>query len=78
MSKFRIPRKQKKKIPKGILYCYTPIKYDIEKGIYHVKPCPFYGYKHDEEFDYMMGWCKLVKTEVEDQCKSCGSRYPKW
>jgi hypothetical protein len=21
------------------------------------------------------GWCKLVKTDIMDQCKSCGERY---
>ena len=22
-------------------------------------------------------WCRLVKFEIDDQCKSCGERYPK-
>lgn len=29
-----------------------------------------------EEFkDKEISWCRLVKGEIEDQCKSCGSRY---
>jgi hypothetical protein len=67
MKKFRVPRKLKKKIPKNIPYCYTPIKFDMNTGIYHIKPCPFY--KHIKGID---GFCKLLKCEVEDQCKSCG------
>jgi len=53
-----------------------------------VKTCPFYTWKafkdmkplpswidddYLEEFgDVENGWCKLVKCEIEDQCKSCG------
>jgi len=62
----RIPRKKKKLIPKDIPYCYTPIGYDNETHIYHTKVCPFY--KH---VDGLEGWCKLVKYEVDDQCKVC-------
>ena len=25
-----------------------------------------------------ISWCKLVKLEVEDQCKSCGLKYGKY
>jgi hypothetical protein len=28
-----------------------------------------------EYADENINWCKLVKTEIEDQCKSCGLRY---
>ena len=88
MSKKRIPRKLKKKIPIG-QYCYKGIKFDLKTGVYHIKPCVFYGYikigdmpveEHmkdwKEEFkDEMVGWCKLIKSEINDQCKSCGERY---
>lgn len=85
----KIPRKLKKKIPKGF-YCYTPIMYDWTTGIYHIELCPFYGHIKlkeipinqrpkwmDDEYvneygNKMESWCRLVKTDIEDQCKSCG------
>ena len=68
-KKFRIPRKLKKKIPKGV-YCYTPTSgwkqfKDGHYG-YSIKSCPFYKSGED-----IFGTCKLLKCEVEDQCKSC-------
>lgn len=58
---------------------------------YTIKPCPFYTWKKfkdmkpqpdwmDEEFisefgESEHGWCKLIKYEIEDQCKSCGLKY---
>lgn len=88
-EKFRVPRKLKKKIPKG-LYCYTGINFDYSTGIYHTKPCPFFEYKKHKDIpinqrpDWMDdeyvaefgeesdGWCKLLKFDIDDQCKSCG------
>lgn len=81
---YKVPRKLKKQIPVG-LYCYTGLKYDRATGIYHIKPCIFYTHitvkdkpKIEEyERDYLeerIGWCKLLKTEPIDQCKSCGLR----
>lgn len=35
---------------------------------YWIKLCPFYQHTGEEIF----GWCKLIKYEVMDQCKSCG------
>lgn len=63
----RIPRKKKKKIPKGV-YCYTPkgIVWKENTFIYKVKLCPFY--KH---MDGLEGHCSLFKYEVIDQCKIC-------
>jgi hypothetical protein len=60
----KIPRKLKKKIPIG-MYCYTGLKFDINTGIYHIKPC----------FFYKNSFCKLLKCEIDDQCKECGLRY---
>lgn len=67
----RIPRKLKKMIPKNTPYCYNP---DFKKNAkqeslfpYWIKPCPFY--EHKQNID---GWCRLIKCEVLDQCKSCG------
>lgn len=70
----RIPRKIKKQIPVG-LYCYTGIKFDMNTGIYHVKPCGSYSSVPDKEYpDSHIGWCKILKVEIDDQCKSCNSR----
>jgi len=75
----RIPRKKKKKIPKG-LYCYTFVKtLSNEDGSYRgykIKPCPFY----DKPIDRggVFGRCKLLKCEVMDQCKECGLNYGKY
>ncbi len=66
----RIPRKKKKQIPKDIPYCYTPIKFDMETGIYHTKTCPFYEHKEDG----LIGHCRLVNCEVWDQVKVCGEK----
>lgn len=67
----RVPRKKKKKIPKGH-YCYTPmgVKY-TEKGFpkYKIKPCPFYKYVGGIE-----GHCSLLNCEVDDQVKECGEK----
>jgi hypothetical protein len=66
----RIPRRLKKKVPKNTPYCYVP---DHKKNAqqkelfpYWIKSCPFY--QHQEGIE---GWCRLVKSEVMDQCKSC-------
>ena len=68
----RIPRKKKKQIPKNIPYCYTPGHFDMETGIYHVKPCPFYEHRKGIE-----GHCRLLKCDVDDQVKSCDIGWPK-
>lgn len=69
----RVPRKLKKKIPKGV-YCYSPKEFPSEKTnwVYKINPCLFY--KHYEGIE---GYCKLTQYGVEDQCKSCGINYPK-
>ena len=56
---------------------------------YSIKLCPFYNWKKlkDLKSDYLdeddltkygensVGYCNLIKFEIDDQCKSCGSRY---
>ena len=56
---------------------------------YTIKTCPFYDWKKlkDIKPDYLdekglikygedsVGYCNLVKFEIDDQCKSCGSKY---
>lgn len=60
---------------------------------YTIKLCPYFDYRKykdmkptpywiDEEFlekhgEEKEGWCKLVKCEIEDQCKSCSLKYGK-
>ncbi len=81
MTKFRLPRKIKKQIPKGH-YCYKHIRFS--GFVQLIKSCHFYGNilikdkpEHlkdeiDKEFpDEIIGWCKLFKCDVDDQCKSC-------
>lgn len=64
----RIPRKKKKYIPKGI-YCYTTGEH-LNNGFgYKIKPCPYY--EHEE---YIIGRCKLLNREIEDQCKICNCK----
>lgn len=89
----KVPRKLKKKIPKGC-YCYTyngktsQVWRDEFKSFvtaYHTNVCPFYAHikckdkptnfqdEIDIEFpEEYVGWCKLIKYELVDQCKSCG------
>jgi hypothetical protein len=31
----------------------------------------------DEFKDNTLGWCKLIKGSIDDQCKSCGLKYGK-
>ena len=82
MKKARLPRKIKKQIPKGF-YCYEGLKY--VGYVYYVRPCPMF--KHiklkdlpidlqdeisDEYPEEYVGFCKFLKYEIVDQCKSCG------
>lgn len=87
MKKYRIPRKLKKKIPKGI-YCYKIVgkgskwneEAQQELPTLKIKTCPFFFKNH---FGY--GDCKylVIKDNIfngeneldfclDDQCKSCG------
>ncbi len=59
--------------------------------VYEIKPCSFFDFKKikdmepkpeymDEEFvlkygEERQGWCKLIKYEIEDRCKSCNLKY---
>ena len=69
-KRWRVPRKLKKQIPKNTPYCYTPTSgWKTLKGGgqgYTIKCCPFWEYRESD-----FGWCKLVKYNVLDQCKSC-------
>lgn len=86
-KKFRIPRKLKKKIPSGP-YCYKSLRVDPNTGTQYIKSCLFFNYimckdkpeeKQDEidkEFpNESVGWCKMLKCEIDDQCKSCGVNF---
>ena len=74
----RIPRKIKKKIPKG-WYCYeltgekTEVwneEYKTWVTSYKTKVCPFY-----ESGDGIDGRCKLLDCDVLDQTKSCDIKF---
>ena len=84
-KKFRVPRKLKKKIPNGV-YCYKGLRMDLNTGVYHIKPCEFFTHikckdkpvqdEIDKEFpEETIGWCKILKGEIDDQCKSCGIKW---
>ena len=58
---------------------------DMETGVYHIKSCKFYTHImlkdvpeeqkrewHKEYPDAVIGWCKFLTCEIDDQCKSCG------
>lgn len=56
---------------------------------YMIKRCPFYDWRKIKDLkpsyldakemikygEETVGFCKLVKCEVDDQCKSCGIKY---
>lgn len=64
---------------------------DCGRWGYTIKVCPFYAWIKYKDMkpipDWMdsediqkygeekVGWCKLVKCEVMDHCKSCGLKY---
>lgn len=79
----RIPRKIKKRIPKGH-YCYTPISIDPETFNMSIRSCVFFKYikckdkpeecqdEIDKEYpEERVGWCKHIRYEIDDQCKMC-------
>ena len=87
---FRIPRKNKKQIPKNKHYCYTPTSaFGFMEDGYTIKLCPFYSWRKIKDLnpDYLdekdlikfgedtVGYCRLVKCEIDDCCKSCGQKY---
>jgi hypothetical protein len=89
---WRVPRKLKKKIPKDTHYCYTPTSksgvMDDGSWGYTIKLCGFYDwlkikdlkppYLDEQDLgEETVGYCKLIKCEIDDQCKSCGQRYNK-
>lgn len=90
-KKFRIPRKLKKKIPKG-MYCYrytgktSKVWSEEHKTFitaYNIKTCPFYFNNHLGYGDCRFLFNKDKKYNgqddldlcLDDQCKSCGIKY---
>lgn len=60
----------------GVNYC--PFATNIK--VKDMNPLPDWV---DEEYlgeygESAVNWCKLVKCEIDDQCKSCGLRYGKF
>lgn len=73
MAYTKVPRKKKKKIPAGP-YCYVATSEwkmfeDGEYG-FEIKSCPFYESRPDD--GVYEGHCRLIKSEITDQVKSCG------
>lgn len=69
----------------GEVYQKWNKEHSIFLPVYKTKPCYFYSNikcsdkpeqlqdEVDKEFpDEYIGWCKLNKHEIDDQCKSCG------
>lgn len=71
----RVPRKLKKKIPKG-RYCYRRVgEFTIFKDGgrgFKIKTCPFLEQRSEGIFG---GHCKLTDYEVMDQVKCCSVKY---
>ena len=60
---------------------------------YTIKTCPFYSWRKIKDLKPLpwylnsndlgefgedtVGWCKLIKGEIDDQCKNCGLKYGK-
>lgn len=59
-------------IPKNTPYCHH--KFRNKKGCMVAKPCPFFCYRYNKEWDYEAHYCKLLKDflDVQDQVKDCG------
>lgn len=67
----------------------TPGFMEDGKWGYNIKLCPFYDWRKIKDLKpkYLdaedlikyggetVGYCKLVKCEIDDQCKRCGERY---
>ncbi len=83
--KNRIPRKIKKKIPKGY-YCYELLSFDWTNADTKVRYCKFHtsiriGDKPkelnedmdytEEELNMYDEWCSLYQCDILDSCKSC-------
>ena len=85
MKKWRIPRKIKKRIPKG-RYCYGfigPISWNAKVWYcdYHVdikiKDVPNKEYVKDliEEYgEEKVEYCKILGCLIDDSCKGCGTK----
>ena len=61
---------KRKEIPRG-LYCYEIIGSRKWNNIQipKTKNCPYYECRDEE----LLGYCSLIKEEIEDQCKLCGT-----
>lgn len=84
----RLPRKLKKQIPEGP-YCYKHLSIDPVTYNQHIKSCPLFKYIQMKELptqdeiskDYpeeRVGYCKWLRTEIDDQMKDCGINRERW
>lgn len=59
-------------IPKNTLYCHHKFKYNNHLG-FSAKPCKYWCYKYNKEYDCKMEYCKYLKEflDIQDQVKDC-------
>ena len=59
-------------IPKNSPYCHHKFKKN-KLGI-SAKPCKYFDYKYNEEYQCNMEYCKYLKDflSIQDQVKDCG------
>lgn len=62
------------RIPKNTLYCYTPIRFSEDYTKLHIKRCPYYKIKYNEEWGCNEEYCTYLKKflDVQDDVKDCG------
>ena len=62
-------------IPKNTPYCHHNFKANKKYGYgVSAKPCKYWCYKYDKEYDCKMEYCKYLKEflDIQDQVKDCG------
>ena len=60
-------------IPKNTPYCHHKFKKN-KKGQVYAKPCKYWCYKFNKEYNCKMEYCKYLKEvlDIQDQVKDCG------
>ena len=64
----------KARIPKNTCYCYTPKKPLKNRMGYRVKPCPYFKWKYNKEWECRAEYCTYLKDWlfIQDSVKDCG------
>lgn len=60
-------------IPKNTPYCHHSFKPNKKYGM-SAKPCRYWCYKYNKEYNCKMEYCKYLKDylSIQDQVKDCG------